>query len=65
MRTVRYETATNKVTENYRMAKAEGILSTILIPVDETPIEVKEKLRKHAEKAEAARLKKKLTAQNA
>lgn len=58
MRTVRYETA-NGVTENFRMAKADGILSTILLPVDETPIEVKERLRKHAEKAEAARLKKK------
>ena len=63
MRTVSYLTI-NGVTENYRKAKAEGILSTILLPVDETSAEVKERLRKHAEKAEMARLKKKLASQN-
>ena len=55
MRTVRYETKGGKVTENFAVAKAEGIKAVHLLPVDETPENVKLQMREHALKAEQKR----------
>ena len=59
MRTVRYEMKNGKVTENFSVAKAEGIKTVHLLPVDETPENVKLQMRKHALKAEQKRRERK------
>lgn len=58
MRTVRYEMKNGKVTENFSVAKVEGIKAVHLLPVDETPESVKLQMRKHALKAEQKRREK-------
>lgn len=59
MRTVRYEMKNGKVTENFSVAKVEGIKAVHLLPVDETPENVRLQMREHALKAEQKRREKK------
>ena len=59
MRTVRYEMKNGKVTENFSVAKTEGIKAVHLLPVDETPENIKLQMREHALKAEQKRREKK------
>ena len=59
MRTVRYITKCGNVTENFAVAKAEGIKETFLLEVNEVPENVKLQMRKHALKAEQKRREKK------
>ena len=59
MRTVRYITKCGNVTENFSVAKAEGIEETFLFEVNEVPENVKLQMKKHALKAEQKRREKK------
>lgn len=59
MRTVRYITNQNNVTENFTVAKAEGIKETFLLEVNEVPENVKLQMQRHALKAEQKRREKK------
>lgn len=59
MRTVRYITKCGNVTENFVVAKAEGIKETFLLEVNEVPENVKLQMREHALKAEQKRRERK------
>ena len=59
MRTVRYITKCGNVTENFSVAKAEGIEETFLLEVNEVPENVKLQMREHALKAEQKRRERK------
>lgn len=59
MRTVRYITNQNNVTENFAVAKAEGIKKTFLIEIHEISEEDRQKMFARARLAEQKRREKK------
>lgn len=59
MRTVRYITNQNNVTENFTVAKAEGIKETFLIEIHEISEEDRQKMFARARLAEQKRREKK------
>lgn len=59
MRTVRYITNQNNVTENFAVAKAEGIKETFLIEIDEITEEARQKMFARARLAEQKRRERK------
>lgn len=59
MRTVRYITKCGNVTENFTVAKAEGIEETFLIEIDEITEEARQKMFARARLAEQKRRERK------
>lgn len=58
MRTVRYITKCGNVTENFAVAKAEGIEETFLLEVNEVSEENRQKMFARARRAEQKRREK-------
>lgn len=59
MRTVRYITNQNNVTESFAVAKVEGIKETFLLEVNEVSEENRQKMFARARRAEQKRREKK------
>ena len=59
MRTVRYITKSGNVTENFTVAKAEGIKETFLLEIDEISEEDRQRMFARARRAEQKRRERK------